>query len=149
LLDLAGSYSEAAPGREGKPQNVAVHHSAVHPSPTLLCELRSVMGRRRFLFPIARSISRNMSDGAVNAAMARISYKDIITRNGFRHLARTMLGEFGWDPEALERQLSNKGPGVSGVYNKAQHLPERRKIMQEWADYLDQLRTSACVVQSD
>lgn len=46
-------------------------------------------------------------------------------------MARTMLGELGWNPEALERQLSHNEPGVSGVY-KAQHLPERRKIMQEW-----------------
>ncbi|HUX24820.1 MAG TPA: hypothetical protein VMV87_09415 [Burkholderiales bacterium] len=45
------------------------------------------------------------------------------------------------NPEALERQLSHKEPGVVGVYNKAQHLPERRKIMQAWADYLDMLKT--------
>jgi integrase len=82
-----------------------------------------------------------MSDGAVNAALARIGYKGIITGHGFRHMARTLLGELGWNPEALERQLSQKEPGVSGVYNKAQHLPERRKIMQEWADYLDVLRS--------
>jgi integrase len=88
----------------------------------------------------ARSISRNMSDGAVNAAPASIGYKGIITGHGFRHMARTLLGELRWNPEALERQLSHKEPGVSGVYNKAQHLPERRKIMQEWADCLDMLK---------
>ena len=87
-----------------------------------------------------------MSDGTVNAALARIGYKGIVTGHGFRHMARTMLGELGWNPEALERQLSHKEPGVSGVYNKAQHLPERRKIMQEWADYLDGLRESNNVV---
>jgi integrase len=81
-----------------------------------------------------------MSDGAVNAALARIGYKGIITGHGFRHMARTLLGELGWNPVALERQLSHQEPGVSGVYNKAQHLPERRKIMQEWADYLDMLK---------
>lgn len=106
----------------------------------ILRELRPVTGRGRFLFPGARSASRNMSDGAVNAALARIGYKGIITGHGFRHMARTLLGELGWNPEALERQLSHKEPGVSGVYNKAQHLPERRKIMQEWADYLDMLK---------
>ena len=81
-----------------------------------------------------------MSDGAVNAAVARIGYKGIIKGHGFRHMARTLLGELGWNPEALERQLSHKESGVSGVYNKAQHLPERRKIMQEWANYLDALQ---------
>jgi hypothetical protein len=46
----------------------------------------------------------------------------------------------GWNPEALELQLSHKPQGVVGVYNKAQHLAERRKIMQAWSDYLDSLR---------
>jgi len=108
----------------------------------ILRELHQLTGRGRYLFPGARSVSRHMSDGAVNAALARIGYKGIITGHGFRHMARTLLGELGWNPEALERQLSHKEPGVSGVYNKAQHLPERRKIMQEWADYLDMLRAS-------
>ncbi len=52
----------------------------------------------------------------------------------------------GWNPEALERQMSHKEPGVAGVYNKAQHLVERRKIMQAWADYLDSLRAGGDVI---
>jgi integrase len=87
-----------------------------------------------------------MSDGAINAALARIGYKGIITGHGFRHMARTLLGEMGWSSEALERQLSHKEPGVAGVYNKAQHLPERRKVMQSWADYLDGLRAGGQVI---
>jgi hypothetical protein len=58
-------------------------------------------------------------------------------------MARTLLGELGWNPEALERQLSHVEPGVSGVYNKSKQLRERRKIMQEWADYLDALKTGS------
>ena len=112
----------------------------------ILRELQHLTGRGRYLFPGARSASRHMSDGAINAALARIGYKGIITGHGFRHMARTLLGEMGWNPEALERQLSHKEPGVSGVYNKAQHLPERRKIMQEWANYLDGLRAGGNVV---
>ena len=113
---------------------------------SILKDLHAITGRGRHLFPGARSPSRHISDGTVNAALARIGYKGVITGHGFRHMARTMLGEMGWNPEALERQLSHKEPGVSGVYNKAQHLPERRKIMQEWADYLDGLRGSINVV---
>ena len=107
----------------------------------ILRELHQLTGRGRYMFPGARSSGRSMSDGAVNAALARLGYKDIITGHGFRHMARTLLGELGWNPEALERQLAHKEPGVSGIYNKAQHLPERRKIMQEWADYLDMLKS--------
>lgn len=112
----------------------------------ILCDLHRVTGRGRYLFPGARDPKRHMSDGAVNAALARLGYKGVITGHGFRHMARTLLGELGWNPEALERQLSHKEPGVVGVYNKAQHLPERRKIMQAWADYLDQLRVGAQVI---
>jgi integrase len=106
----------------------------------ILRELHQLTGRGRYLFPGARDPKRHMSDGAVNAALARLGYKGIITGHGFRHMARTLLGELGWSAEALERQLSHKEAGVSGVYNKAQHLEERRKIMQAWADYLDDLR---------
>ncbi|PXV57109.1 Integrase [Dyella jiangningensis] len=108
----------------------------------ILRELKPLTGNGRYLFPGARDPKRHMSDGALNAALARIGYKGIITGHGFRHMARTMLGEQGWNPEALERQLSHKEPGVAGVYNKAQHLPERRKIMQSWADYLDSLKAT-------
>lgn len=112
----------------------------------ILRELRQLTGHGRYLFPGGRDPKRHMSDGAINAALARIGYKGIITGHGFRHMARTLLGEMGWSAEALERQLSHKEPGVAGVYNKAQHLPERRKIMQAWADYLDGLRAGAEIV---
>ncbi len=112
----------------------------------ILLELRKLTGRGRYLFPGARDPKRHMSDGAINAALARIGYKGIITGHGFRHMARTLLGEMGWGAEALERQLSHKEPGVAGVYNKAQHLPERRKVMQAWADYLSNLRAGGNVV---
>lgn len=64
-------------------------------------------------------------------------------------MARTLLGELVWNPEALERQLSHKEPGIAGVYNKAQHLPERRKIMQAWADDLDMLKVGGCSRQAN
>lgn len=112
-----------------------------------LCDLKKVTGHGRYLFPGARDPKRHMSDGAINAALARLGYKGVITGHGFRHMARTLLGELGWNPEALERQLSHKEAGVVGVYNKAQHLPERRKIMQAWANYLDDLRVGANVRQ--
>lgn len=112
----------------------------------ILGELQQLTGHGRYLFPGARTPSRPMSDGAVNMALARMGYKGVLTGHGFRHMARTMLGELGWNPEALERQLSHKEPGVAGIYNKAQHLPERRKIMQAWADYLDGLRVGDQVV---
>lgn len=117
-----------------------------HQSLAVLRELQPLTGHGRYLFPGARTPNRPMSDGAVNMALARMGYKGVLTGHGFRHMARTLLGELSWNPEALERQLSHKEPGVVGIYNKAQHLPERRKVMQAWADYLDGLRAGDVVV---
>jgi integrase len=106
----------------------------------ILRELQPLTGGGRYLFPGARDARRSMSDGAINAALASIGFKGILVGHGFRHMASTLLREMGWSADAVERQLSHKEPGVAGVYNKAQHLPERRKMMQAWADYLDALR---------
>lgn len=112
----------------------------------ILSELHQLTGHGRYLFPGARDPRRHMSDGAVNAALARIGYKGIMVGHGFRHMARTLLAEAGWSAEALERQMSHVEPGMSGIYNKANHLAERRKIMQGWADLLDGLRAGGQVI---
>ena len=109
----------------------------------ILRELHPLTGRGKYLFPGARDPKRSMSDGAVNAALARIGFKGELVGHGFRHMASTLLREMNWSADAVERQLSHKEPGVAGVYNKAQHLPERRKMMQAWADYLDALKADA------
>lgn len=112
----------------------------------ILRELQPLTGRGRFLFPGARSASRPMSDGAVNAALATLGFKGAVVGHGFRHTASTLQNEMGWNPDAIERQLAHRAPGVRGVYNKAEHLPERRKMMQAWADYLDGLKAGGNVV---
>ncbi len=109
----------------------------------ILRELHQLTGRGRYLFPGARDPRRHMSDGALNAALARIGFKDVLVGHGFRHMASTLLRELGWEKDVVEQQLSHKEPGVSGVYNLAQYLPQRRKMMQAWADHLDHLRGEA------
>lgn len=107
-------------------------------------ELRPLTGHRRFLFPGARDAKRPMSDNTINAGLRRLGYdKDTMVAHGFRHMAATLLNELGFNGDAIERQLSHKEPGVRGVYNKAEHLPERRKMMQAWADYLDGLKAAS------
>jgi integrase len=149
-FDLDGEHpTYTVPPQNRKLKKAAKENPQTPPHIVPLCrqaldvlrDLQEVTGQGRYLFPSARDPKRNMSDGAINAALARIGYKGIITGHGFRHMARTLLAEAGWSAEALERQLSHKEPGVAGVYNKAQHLPERRKIMQAWADYLYNLRS--------
>lgn len=112
----------------------------------ILRELHQLTGHGRYLLPSVRSVSCHMPEGAVNAAPACIGYKGIITGHGFRYMACTLLGEMGWNPEVLERQLLHKEPGAAGVHNKVRYLPEPRKIMQEGANYLDGPRAGGNVV---
>ncbi|HSC11103.1 MAG TPA: integrase arm-type DNA-binding domain-containing protein [Rhodanobacteraceae bacterium] len=101
-----------------------------------------------YLFPCARSRARPMSNNTINAALRRIGYtRDQMTAHGFRATARTLLAERGLRPDAIERQLAHKASGPLGAaYDRAQFLDERRKMMQEWADYLDSLRAGATLI---
>jgi integrase len=99
----------------------------------------------RYVFPSARTHERPMSENAVLAALRRMGYtKEEMTGHGFRSMASTLLHEQGWNHQAIERQLAHaERNAVSAAYNFAEHLAERRKMMQAWADYLDGLKAGA------
>jgi integrase len=125
------------------PQIVPLCSQAV----AILHELHPLTGHGRYLFPGVRDARRPMSDATINAALRRLGYnKETMTAHGFRHMASTRLHELGWNPDAIERQLGHKAQGIRSVYNKAEHMAERRKMMQSWADYLDGLRIGADIV---
>ncbi|HXC40249.1 MAG TPA: tyrosine-type recombinase/integrase [Burkholderiales bacterium] len=115
----------------------------------VLKELMPYTGSGHFLFPGARTNGRSMSENTVNAALRRLGYsKDEMTGHGFRSMASTHLNEQGWHRDAIERQLAHaERDEVRAAYNFAEHLPERRQMMQAWADYLDRLRSGAKVTQ--
>lgn len=102
----------------------------------------------RYVFPSTRSHERPMSENAILAALRRMGYtKEEMTGHGFRSMASTLLHEQGWNHQAIERQLAHaERNAVSAAYNFAEHLPERRKMMQAWADYLDALKAGAEVI---
>jgi integrase len=108
----------------------------------ILQELQALTGSGRYVFPSTRTASRPMSDNTVNAALRRLGYdtKTEMTGHGFRAMARTILDEIlHVRPEIVEHQLAHAVRDPLGrAYNRTTHLPERRKMMQEWADYLDQ-----------
>lgn len=108
----------------------------------LFKELRSISGAGEYVFSSLRSARRPMSNNTVNAALRRLGYaNDEMTGHGFRALASTLLNEQGWHPDLIELQLAHAERNkVRAAYNRAQRLPERRKMMQTWADYLDALR---------
>ena len=114
----------------------------------ILRELHQVTGRNRLVFPGVRSHDKPMSENTLTAALRYSGYsKDQMTSHGFRSTASTLLNEQGWNRDAIERQLAHAPrDSVRAAYNYAEFLPERRRMMQAWADYLDGLRTGAEVV---
>ena len=110
---------------------------------TILKELQPLTGHGQYLFPGRRSPRRPMSENTINAALRNLGYdKNQMTGHGFRSMASTLLNEQGcWHPDAIERQLAHvEGNSVRAAYNYAEHLEERRRMMQWWADYLDHLK---------
>lgn len=114
----------------------------------VLEEISPLTGSGRYVFPGERTSSRPMSENTVNAALRRLGYsRDELTGHGFRSMASTLLNEQGWNRDAIERQLAHaERNNVRAAYNFAEFLPERRKMMQSWADYLDVLREGGKVV---
>jgi integrase len=115
----------------------------------ILRELHALTGAGRYVFPGARTNGRPMSDNAILAAMRCMSIgKDEMSGHGFRAMARTILDEvLGVRPDLIEHQLAHAVRDPNGrAYNRTAHLPERRKMMQQWADYLDKLKAGAEVI---
>ncbi|MHC1710806.1 MAG: tyrosine-type recombinase/integrase [Solidesulfovibrio sp.] len=113
----------------------------------LLRELHPLTGAGCYVFPSVRTSARPMSENTVNAALRRLGYsKEEMTGHGFRSMASTLLNEMGWNRDAIERQLAHaERNSIRAAYNFAEFLPERRKMMQGWADYLDKLKAGAKV----
>ncbi|WP_428569397.1 MAG: tyrosine-type recombinase/integrase [Solidesulfovibrio sp. DCME] len=108
----------------------------------ILRELQPLTGQGRYLFPSERGKGRCMSDATLLNALRRMGYsQDEMTVHGFRTMASTMLHEHGWPSDVIERQLAHiERNKVKAAYNHAEYLPDRRRMMQSWADYLDSLR---------
>ena len=112
----------------------------------ILRELHGLTGGGQYVFPGGRSPKRPMSDNAILAAMRRMGIgKDEMSGHGFRAMARIILDEvLGVRPDLIEHQLAHAVRDPNGrAYNRTAHLPERRKMMQAWADYLDALAVGA------
>jgi integrase len=112
----------------------------------ILESLKPITGRSQYVFPSARGASRPMSDGAVRIALRGMGYdRETHTAHGFRATARTLLDEvLNYRIEWIEQQLAHEVKDANGrSYNRTRHLEQRRKMMQHWADYLDQLKDKA------
>jgi integrase len=117
----------------------------------ILEELKQVTSRSVYVFPSSRNDGRPMSDNTIRMALRTLGYSnDDMSPHGFRTTASTLLNEQGWSPDAIERQLSHMPRDqVRAAYNRAQYLDERRKLMQAWSDYLDNLKAGNNVIIGD
>jgi integrase len=110
----------------------------------LLQDLHLVTGDRQLAFPSLKGEGRPLSENTINAALTSMGYDGTRHRaHGFRASARTMLDEqLGFPAHLIEHQLAHAVKDANGrAYNRTSHLQERRKMMQKWANYLDQLTT--------
>ena len=109
----------------------------------LLVHLKKHSRGSDYLFPSIRSITRTISDGTLRAALQTLGIPgDLHTVHGFRASARTMIDErLKYDPRIIEAQLSHVvNDTQGGAYNRTKFVNQRKKMMQEWADYIDQMR---------
>ena len=146
-IDLENSEWRYLVTKTKTPHIVPLAHQAVE----VLEELKPLTGKGRYVFPSARSPrgNRPMSDNAILAAMRSMGIdKEEMSGHGFRAMARTILDEvLGFRPDYIEHQLAHAVRDPNGrAYNRTAHLPERHKMMQEWADYLDKLKAGAEII---
>nr|HIL74047.1 DUF4102 domain-containing protein [Rhodospirillales bacterium] len=118
-----------------------------HQALSILKDLQPVTGSGVYVFPSLRSPKgdRPMSDNAVLSAMRSLGIsKEEMSGHGFRAMARTLLDEvLGFRPDFIEHQLAHAVRDPNGrAYNRTAHLAERKKMMQRWANYLDELKVS-------
>jgi integrase len=106
----------------------------------VLRELQRHSANRPYLFPNEHNPATFMSENTMLYALYRMGYHSRTTAHGFRSTASTILNEHGFRADVIERQLAHcERDSVRAAYNHAQYLPERRKMMEWWADYLDEL----------
>lgn len=110
---------------------------------SILKEIYPLTGHGRYVFPSHRSFNRPMSDNAVLVALRRLGIsKEEATGHGFRASARTLLAEvLKVRPDCIEHQLAHAVRDPNGrAYNRTTFLDERKKMMQDWADYIDEIK---------
>lgn len=135
----AAEWRIPAPKMKGRKMHIVPLSSQ---AVSIFRELHPLTGRSTWVFPGVRTNGEPMSENTINAALRRLGYdRSKLTAHGFRGMASTMLHEHGWPSDVIERQLSHiERDEVKAAYNHAEHLPARRRMMQEWADHLDELR---------
>jgi integrase len=115
----------------------------------ILHETQELTGTSQYVFPSARSWKRPMSENAITAALRRMGYLgQEMTGHGFRASASTLLYEKGYSSDVIERQLAHaQSNQVKAAYCRAEFVPERVRMMQEWSNFCDELKQQGKVLE--
>ncbi|SFO04824.1 Integrase [Nitrosospira briensis] len=112
----------------------------------ILTELKNISGSSRLVFP-GRNRDKPISNNTMLFALYRLGYKGKMTGHGFRAVASTILNEAGFNRDVIERQLAHcERNEIRGAYNRAEYLPERKRMMQYWAEYLESVEAGGNVI---
>jgi len=108
----------------------------------ILDDVHELTSGGKFVFPSVRSAERCMSDNTLNAALRRIGFtKEELVAHSFRKICSTGLHELGFDTLWIEKQMGHTDTNkIRAVYNAAEYLPKRKKMLQGWANHLDNLK---------
>lgn len=139
-LDLVAAEWRFITSKKNTPHIVPLSWQAIQ----IIEAMKPVTGETKYVFASPRVTGKPITKAAINEALIKLGYYKKQTAHGFRATARTLLDEvLGFPPNLTEHQLSHKiKDPLNGAYNRTTHLPERKAMMQIWADYLTELRTS-------
>lgn len=113
----------------------------------IFTRLKDITGGREFVFPSVRDPKKTMSNNTLLSALKRLGYAGKMTGHGFRGIASTILHEQGYPHEHIEIQLAHSERNkVSASYNHAKYLPQRKAMLQDWANHLDAIKAGADVI---
>jgi integrase len=144
-LEQAEWHIPSENSKTGKPHIVFLSRQAV----ALFKELQTLSGGSSLVMPGRGSLTRPFAHNAINSALKVALLGQNIptfTVHDLRRTASTLLHENGWSSDVVEKALNHTIDGVRGVYNRAEYEPQRREMLQFWADYIEQLITSGSVI---
>jgi len=109
----------------------------------VLKDISRIKTGSQFVFPSPRNKNKCITTNSLLTSLRSLGFsKEQFTTHGFRHMASTRLNELNFRDDVIERQLAHTDSNkVRAVYNHAEHLDERINMMQQWSDYLDNLKS--------
>jgi integrase len=117
---------------------------------SILNKLLPLTGHREHLFPNRNNPMAFISENTLLYAIYRMGYHSRTTAHGFRATSSTILNEHNFRSDVIERQLAHaERNNIRASYNHAQYLPERRMMMQWWADYLEEISKYGKVIKGE